>query len=578
MLSFLKSFGRIALIGVFALTMSGIAISAQPSSRAQAAPPVSAQYVPAEAVLYLALDTHILSAQWVQAAILSDRLGGPSEPERFTETLLEGQFEDGFDLDITPFIGGEVAMVMLGAGSLFDSTDPEQALNDPGESAEEVIDGIVIVSVPSDIEAAQAELQRALDGLAADRGTAVETITHGDATIVFLPGDTVSDAPGVAFVRIGDALAMSTSTANLEPFIDLDGGEGNAISDVPGFEAAHSAMPDERVAFGFLNGPAIVADSLSLDTFGTAVEAFVPGGSHAVTGFAISSEADGFLVDTRTVSADGEPIRTFGEHLDSNLIGNLPAETQIAISGSDFASTRLLDGALSIVFALLGGIFSQMTEPGAVDATPEPMPETLEEAAAAGYELANSFLGVDIKGGFVDLMDGEFLFGVWNTGGGTSDPSVGFVSETSDPATMDQTLSTLTMAAGFLLGTTSHVGMSGVTTVDVGAGHIELDVVEETLVIGYGGGGSALISSPESALVESSIFTTVTEPLPEDRSLLIFVNVDSLQNGPGSSARSGRSAPFGLSNAKSDGPAFAFVTFNDGDEMGGQGYFYIPEP
>ncbi|MEZ4498127.1 MAG: hypothetical protein R2845_15440 [Thermomicrobiales bacterium] len=73
-------------------------------------------------------------------------------------------------------------------------------------------------------------------------------------------------------------------------------------------------------------------------------------------------------------------------------------------------------------------------------ATPEPLPTTFDEAVDAAYGLASAFLGIDLQSSLVDLVDGEFLFALWGTGGPASSPSVGFLSETSDPATVIQRL------------------------------------------------------------------------------------------------------------------------------------------
>jgi hypothetical protein len=314
---------------------------------------------------------------------------------------------------------------------------------------------------------------------------------------------------------------------------------------------------------------------VTLEGLGVAVEAIVPGGANGVTAFAVSSESDGLRVDTRTVSSNGEPIRTFGDHVDANLIEHLPAETQIAVSGSDFANTRLVDAALSIVFSILSSSFVSMSDQADSGATPEALPTGLDDSAAGAYALASAFLGVDLQSNLVDLLDGEFLFGLWNTGGQYSDPSFGFISESSDAATIDRTISTLTLAVTLLFGASTSTSPSGAIVIDLDGGSVEIDVIDDSLVIGYGGGGETLLETPESGLVDTELFQTVTEPLPADRSILIFVNVQALQDGAPPPRVPG---PFGLSRSSADGPAFAFVMFNDGDEMGGQGYLYIPEP
>ncbi|MCC6705443.1 MAG: DUF3352 domain-containing protein, partial [Thermomicrobiales bacterium] len=409
------------------------------------------------------------------------------------------------------------------------------------------------------------------------RGAGVQTTTYRDYEISYIDGNAATGEAGVAIVAAGDAVAVAFTPGQLEPIIDRADGIGESIVEIDGFDAALAPLPDERVIVGVLNGPKLADDGRELDVIGPALEAFIPGGPDAVTAFTVSSETDGVRIDTRTVGADGRAVRTFGDHLDSNLIGNLPAETQVAISGSDLAGTRLLDGVLAIAFNLIFGavsdVFVSLDEPAA--ATPEPLPTDFESVVDQAFALAQSFVGIDLRGDLVELIDGEFLIGVWNAGGTAAGSTIGFVSESSDPQTLSQSVQSLTFIAGFLFGAAAATNAAGISEVQIGSGNLELDVVNDQLVIGYGGGGTVLTSEPESALVDSERFQTVVSPLPTERSLLIYVDIASIQAGPPATPRTGA---FGVGASPVTGPALAFAFFNDGDEMGGQGYLYIPEP
>jgi hypothetical protein len=334
-------------------------------------------------------------------------------------------------------------------------------------------------------------------------------------------------------------------------------------------------LPESRLLLGFLNGPALMADALELEGFGPAIEAFIPGGANAATGFAVRSESDGFRVDTHTVSTNGEPLRTFGEHFEPALLSSLPAETQIGVSGNDFADTRLIDGVFAILFNAIFSSLGDMFVDFASEATPEAIPTTLDGAAAAAYALASSLLGIDLQRDLVDLIDEEYLLGIWNVGGTFSDPRVGFISETSDPAQVAQSLSGVTLVAGFLTGSNPATSAAGLTSFDIDGGELAVGVIDDTFVTSFGGGGEALLERPELALIDTPLFQTVTEPLPADRSLLIYVNIEALQAGAAPVRMPGT---FGLARTPLNGPAFAFAMFNDGEDLGGQGYVYIPEP
>ena len=574
MTRFMPIAGRLALVAALLLSIVGVSLVTGPASQAQASVPASARLVPSDAVLYLSIDTHFLSPQWVQTTALAQRVNPDADARGIAQGALESAFSDEVDLDIAPFVGGEIALAYLSSASLFGDTSTSEIVDDPDAAAQGLIGGVAIVAIPASIRLASAELDSALADFAESRGTTVEEAIYDGVTIQFVGPDLATETPGVAVATIDDALVVAFSPSLLEPIIDLAGGDGDSITTIGGFDESMASMPDDRIIVGLLTGPSLVANGGQVGGVGPAIEAFVPGGANGVTAFAVQSEEDGIRVDTRTVSSDGEPIRTFGNNTQPNLLGQLPAGTQVAVSGNDLAQTRLVDGALAIVFELVFGALQGMFAPLDGSATPEPLPTTFDETVDAAYGLASAFLGIDLQSSLVDLVDGEFLFALWGTGGPASSPSVGFLSETSDPATVDSTISSLSFVAGFVFGAQGEVGTNGMTEFAAGGGAIEMGVSDDMLVIGYGGGGTALLDEPRNALVDTSLYQTTTAPLPDDHSLLIYVNVQSLQAGAGANAP----GTFGIGSARNKGPAFAFVMFNDQDEMGGQGYLYIPEP
>lgn len=573
MLRVFRTGGRLALVVALLIAMSVFVSGGASHSRAQAGLPVTSAYVPSDAVLYVAIDTHLLSPQWVQAATLAQRINANATIESIPESVIGQAIGDDVEYDITPFIGGEIALVYLNAGSFFDETSSDEIADDPELAASGLINGVVVVAVPASLELAEREMRSALERIAQNRGFDVEETTYGDATIVSVAADDAAGEPGAAYVVTGDAIALAFDPLQLEPIVDRVAGEGASIAEIDGFDAAWSHMPEDQMIVGLLNGPSLVNDGRRLEGVGPAIEAFVPGGADGITTFAVRSEPDGFRVDTRTVSADGEPVQSFGKPTDGDLLDRLPADTQIAVSGHDLAGTRVVDGVLAIVFNLilgaLGDMFVSLDDEAA---TLEPLPDTFEAAVDGAYGLASAFLGFDIQQDLVSLLDGEFVLGVRDAGGENPDASIGFISETSDPDTVESTLQNISFVAAFLFGSDSG-NASGGMSIATDAGHIELGVENAEVQIEFVG-GSGTILDQETSLADSEAFAAATAPLPESRNLLVFVNIESLQRGPAPAV----SGTFGMEQNTDDGPAFAFVTFDDGDEMGGQGYLVIPEP
>jgi hypothetical protein len=576
------------------ISLLGVAVAGSAGVKAQAAPPESASYVPADSLLFVTVDLDVTSTPWLQAAILTQRIDQNLTPEQIFSSLAGAVFGDQASaIDPALFIGGEATLVAVDpdfAGLIEEAipTDPSIAAGagvDVSVATAELTQGYVLVTLPPDVAAAEAAMEQALASQAETDGVSVDSSTYEGIDIRSIPAVEASGRPGIAIAQVDEAVIAAATAAELESVIDVRVGSAPTMADSEFIDAVLAPLPSAYLAIGVLNGPVAAAVATEAGDLGSSVNVFTPGGTNAFTGFTVTAGNEGFRLDSRSTSTDGSPVAGAGESFDAELPNRMPADTQVLVNGADFGSTGVLDAVVVTLFAVFFGSLEGTVVPLDPVATPEATPvPTFEETAAQVYQTLALLLGVNLQTDLVQLLDGEYAFGLWGLEGGQLETaSAVLISQTSDPETVQ---STITMLTNFLgVGAGDITGAAGATPEATGgAGLIEIDlssedmalaplsigVVDDALIIGYGSGGDVAVNGGDGSLVETEPFEAVTAQLPAERNLLIFVNLGSLQSTLG--------AQGGGASMVTGGQALAIAGFQDGDMAALQGMLYIPEP
>jgi hypothetical protein len=584
---------RFLIAGLMAVSLLGVAVFRPLDSSAQASVPASAEYVPAHSLLFLTVDLDVTSTPWLQAAILAQRIDQRLTPEQLFGSLAGSVFgEQAAQIDPQLFLGGEVTLVLVEldvAGIVDDSTpidDVEGGVGmvDVSVAAAEVTQGLVLIALPPDVSAADEALQAALSAQAETDGVTVESSSYAGIDIQSIPANAESGRPGMAIAQVDDALVAAATPAELEPVIDVRVNDASSMADNEAVPVVLEPLASDYLAIGVLNGPAAAAAGADAGTVGGITEVVVPGGDNAVTGFTLTAVNEGFRVDTRSASTNGEPVAGMNAPYDAELIGRMPADTQVLIDGYNLGGTGVIDAAVVVLFEAFFGSLEAAFVPFQPQGTPVPATVVpLDEAAQEAYSTVALLLGVNLQTELVQLLDGEYALGIWGIDNGDiAGAGAALIARTSDPATVDATLASLTNFLG--VGASSLTGAAGATPGSAGAAEltvidlstdgtdlapISFGVVGDEIIIGYGEGGEVAVNGVDDPLSESELFGAVTAELPQERNFLLYVNLDALQSTL-------QSTEGGLAMVTS-GQAFGLAGFQDGDLAGTQGLLYIPE-
>src|SRR4029079_925971 len=124
-------------------------------------------------------------------------------------------------------------------------------------------------------------------------------------TIKSVAPDAADSSSGTAYATVGDFLVVAETAADVQPFVDVQSGSGDALSDLPQFSKADDALSGDRLAFGFLNGSKLTDAVGAIDTQGVDFSSGLAGlwGGDSYTGIAVVADDPGLRINTVQIPA-----------------------------------------------------------------------------------------------------------------------------------------------------------------------------------------------------------------------------------------------------------------------------------
>lgn len=295
-----------------------------------------------------------------------------------------------------------------------DSPAADVEPSQPTGEVEATPSGVVGVVRPSDPDAAAAEIDALLLEASRSSDTAIEETEVSGVTISSLP-PTEFNSDGIAVARLGDLFVVSGTAADLEPYAAVFAGEAPALAADPAFAKARTELPDDFLAFGFVNGPAIAAalEPVLAQASDELAAAGLPAGGltadqlaqlRAYSAFIVRADTPGFRFETATWAAEGETLPALPEGGEVTLDSEVPGDSLVFMEGFELGATlapQLDATALMIAQAA-------MQDPEAALLIPEGA--TDEEKIAAVNELVGRIISFNPRTQLVDQMTGEWAF------------------------------------------------------------------------------------------------------------------------------------------------------------------------
>ena len=505
----------------------------------------TATLAPETSLLYAALTLDTEADQFTRAEELLDRAGLSSVIDQaFAEANAEA--ETSTDEMLGPFLGGEVALVVTDlaiSSTLMGTTAAEDITGDTDDEGDgeatpqaddaEQVAGFALVVRASDPDAAYAQAQTLLEESADESGTTTEETDYEGVTIETAP-DEFDPTDGTAIARIGDFVVISSTAADIEPFVDVENGSTPPLADAESFGAVQAELNDEFLLFAYIDGPTI-KEAIENDADGEALSSLAGqnlAAFDAHTGLVVWADDPGFRLDSISIPIEGAAELPTGGNIDPTYDEQVPDDTLLFVDGQDLGAS----GALDVVALLI----AQSVNGEEAGAGPEEG-VTPEEYAEEQFALAEETLGFNLQTEFVDLFTGEFALAVTVPDIATLLAADGlfaiFLSGISDPETMTESLTALTGFITDSLGDTTTVSTrdqdgSEITVIsDDSSGvpiAVEYGVVDEEFLLGLGESIAAVLEGPEASLADDQRYQDTMALLPAEHSSVTYVNLEEL--------------------------------------------------
>jgi hypothetical protein len=405
----------IALVAILAVGIGTVAGAFLIAGRGVGLSP-AAQYVPADAVMYLEARLDLPGTQRAQLRAILERFPGIEADEILGQALadtLDKALADAnasFDYsgDIAPWFDGQLALALLDYPM---SADPMQM---------ELPSMVALLGVRD--PAAATALADELRGELEAAGASFSSGKNGDTTIWTLdPGDPALGAmPGLGFAYAvtDDQLLLASGSVEVATALDRRNGIGSSLADRAEVGQLAGHLSDERVGVMTVDGAAMLAElRAQLEASQPAMAQVLAGSLDNVPGFSISSisfENDAVRFDSVSSVPDGPLAPANAERA---FAAQVPADA-IFFADADGLGAGLEQGITAMKATLAVG-------PAAAEQLAQL--EQFEAALGAPLEQFVSWAG---GGAMVAGWDGE-------------EPYVGLVLEATDADAARQRLNQL---------------------------------------------------------------------------------------------------------------------------------------
>jgi hypothetical protein len=356
-------------LAVMAAVLGWFLVSA--SGKAEGVDLTTAELVPHDTTVYVALNTKLDSSEWIAAFDLLEKLGA-EDPE---EELINAAEEDGlvdWEDDVAPFLGGNAAFYM---------GDYDWSSGDaPNEF------GVIVQA--ADAERAMEVVFEQLGGDEADE------VEYEGQVYYYIPDPIDGDG---YLARIGSHLVVTGSEAEMERVIDVAQGREPSLKDDAEFAALHDELTKNFIGFVYMDTEKLLSGALEAGLgvlFEDEDELWQWGSSK--TASVISAKDGGFVFQAagQTEPSPISPLLTARE--ESRFAQMVPADAAMFFSIYDVAGAW--DG-------ITDAWRDELDEIVRADGEFDSFDEAMDDAAAE--------IGVDEFEDFIGLFKGEAALAGW---------------------------------------------------------------------------------------------------------------------------------------------------------------------
>lgn len=308
----------VALVALLAAGIGIVAGSFFIEGRAAGAGP-AASYVPADAAMYFELRAipsdeqdgalRDFLAHFPLTGLDDDRPLADQVADKLDEALAGGDVPFSYADDVAPWWDGRMAVAVTDYPSMADSMTGAM----PGFT---VLLGVTDTTAAEDVS----------DRLRAEAGAQGATFASSEHRGATVWSSSFGGADQLAYVLTADQLILGSTVADVESALDVRGGAGESLARNPDAQRHASLLPDDYLAFGFVNLETLIeqmeADLADMAPEMAGLYEALLAGQPTTALMAVTATPDGISM----TAASGPPTGAFAvENRDRGLASSVPA-------------------------------------------------------------------------------------------------------------------------------------------------------------------------------------------------------------------------------------------------------------
>ena len=441
-----------AVLGWFLISASG---------KAEGVELTSADFVPGDASIYVALNTKLDSSEWIAAFELVERLGVEDPQSELIDSIESGGDVD-WDDDVAPFLGGNAAVYVRSYD--FSGNTPEEF-------------GVIVRA---------SDAARAMDVILEEIGEDdPEAFEYEGQEYLFIPDPIDGDG---YLARIGDHLIFTANEDEMRRVIDVAQGREPSLKDNSEFAALHDELTKHFIGFVYVDAELLVGGLLQsgLGVFLDDPEELWKWGS-SKSAMVMSAKDGGFVFQSAGKTQES-PLSPLLKARDESRFSKLvPADTAMFFSIDVFA------GGWEGIRTTWAAQFDEIV-------AAEGQYESLDDALAGGADE----LGIDSVEEVIDLLNGETAFAAWFPTDNEDDGLFALLAELRDENRMRQIIADLDDLE--ISGTETIDGVEVTLGEDEDGEEFAYAITDGYLLVGNVGAVRNILKADGDSLAESDRF------------------------------------------------------------------------
>ena len=393
-------------------------------SKAAAVTLSTAGFVPADAAVYVAMNTDLSSTQWLQADNLATRLGR-TDPQQDLRNAVHEQGDVDWQSEVTPFLGGDIAIYLSGL-----------------DSSGSVPQGAAIARCT--------DAGRAMAVLEAKIGGDLQAGTYEGVPYRYDSGHSIYLA------RLSDYVVVANNQDSLFTVFDVRASRRQALASVPDFKSLRAELMPSFLAFAYVNSAPLLNAAMQSNVVGLAPagleqvqqelhDAASSGLTPGPAAFAVATRKGAIELQSALAGAGGRSLPLL-QPRDSHFVKLAPAGTEVFSSAGGLAQT--VDQVVQHNQGQIDGALRQVGYEGGLDGL---------------LQQGESQLGLKSLPDAINLFSGEIALAAGFPAPPNSGPQAVLLADVNDTAQARQLLQTVLSVAGLTGLRTEKAGATDIT-------------------------------------------------------------------------------------------------------------------